>query len=188
VLHNADYKAQLGCSVCGGRAERELFDGLDVELGDGDELRTGDLRIRALHVPGHTVGQLSFVVNDERVFTGDTLFKGSVGGTRAPGHTTFEDIRHSILEVLMKLPKEMDVHPGHMDSTTVAREWEQNPFVRLWRGADSARETRCTALGQPATLLLRAPDYDGGTKCFVRFDEGGALDLVPGSRVEELTE
>ena len=116
---------------------------------------------------------LAFVVNDERVFTGDTLFRGSVGGTRAPGHTSFEELRHSIMEVLMRLPKRTSVHPGHTEPTTVAEEWDGNPFIRMWRGLDRPVEKRCTALGQPATLLLRARDYDGGTKCWVRFDAGG---------------
>ena len=83
VEHNGEYKARFGCPICGHGSEREMFGGLDVELGDGDELAVGDLRIRAIHVPGHTVGQLAFLVNEERVFTGDTLFRGSVGGTRA---------------------------------------------------------------------------------------------------------
>jgi glyoxylase-like metal-dependent hydrolase (beta-lactamase superfamily II) len=129
------------------------------------------------------MGMLAFVVNDERVFTGDTLFRGSVGGTRAPGHTTFEEIQHSIMEVLMRLPREMNVHPGHTDPTTIAEEWESNPFIRMWRGVDPPREQRCVAFGQPATLLLSAQDYDGGQKCWVRFDEGNMLDIVPGSQV-----
>jgi len=60
VTHNREFKERFGCPVCGHGSERHLFEGLDVELRDGDELTTGDLRIRALHVPGHTVGQLSF--------------------------------------------------------------------------------------------------------------------------------
>ncbi len=184
VEHNDAYKAKLGCPVCGSKLESDLFDGLDVELAQGDELVSGDLHIRPLETPGHTKGMLAFVVNDRRVFTGDTLFRGTVGGTRGPGHTTFEDLRHSIMDVLMKLPKEMDVHPGHTDPTTVGREWEENPFIRLWRGKDTVAEKRVTAFGRPATLLLRAPDYDGGTKCWVRFEEGDTLDVVPGSKVE----
>ena len=187
VGHNADYKRRFGCPVCGHAEESALFaEPLDQELVGDQELRSGELRIRALHIPGHTVGQLGFLVNDERVFTGDTLFRRTVGGTRAPGHTNFEDIRHSIMEVLMRLPKDTLVHPGHTDPTTVGEEWEENPFIRLWRGVDTVRERRCTALGQPATLLLRAEDYDGGTKCWVRFDEGDELDIVAGSRVKEL--
>ena len=183
VAHNPDYRASYGCPVCGHAAEAELYgDGLDRHLDDGEEIESGDLRIRALHIPGHTTGQLAFLVNEQKVFTGDTLFRGSVGGTRAPGHASFEDIRHSIMEVLMRLPAETTVHPGHTLATTIEREWESNPFVRLWRGLDSEGSAPCTAFGQPATLLLDAEDYDGGRKCWVRFDDG-TLDVVPGSRV-----
>lgn len=186
VEHNADYKSRFGCPICGHGSERSHFGSLDVELADGDELVTGGLHVRAIHVPGHTLGQLSFLVNEERLFTGDTLFRRSIGGTRGPGHTTFEDIRHSIMDVLMRFPKQMPVHPGHTEPTTVGDEWESNPFIRLWRGADRPKEQRCTAFGQPATLLLRADDYDGGTKCWVRFEEGSKDDIVPGSQVQLL--
>jgi len=184
VHHNADYRGRFGCPVCGHGCERPLFGGgLDVELADGDEVRSGELSVRAIHIPGHTLGQLAFLVDEREVFTGDTLFEGSVGGTCAPGHTSFEDIRHSVMDVLMKLPPDTVVRPGHQGPTTIAREWEQNPFVRAWRGVDPPCERRCTAFGRPATLLLEARDYDGGTKCWVRFEEGGRLDVVPGSRV-----
>lgn len=182
VAHNGDYRSRFGCPICGGRAERELFRDLDVELGDGDELVSGDLHVRALHIPGHTAGQLGFLVNEERVFTGDTLFRGSIGGTRNPGHTTFEDLRHSIMDVLMRLPKETVVHPGHMDPTTIGEEWARNPFVRYWRGLEPGTEERCNAFDRPATLLFSCRDYDGGTKHQVRFDDGSS-DIVPGSRV-----
>lgn len=183
VAHNDEYRARHGCPVCGHAAERELFGALDRELSDGEELVAGDLRVRALHVPGHTVGQLAFLVNGERVFTGDTLFAGSVGGTRAPGHGTFEELRHSVLDVLLALPADTQVHPGHMEATTVARERAENPFVRAWQGRERPAERPCTALGRPAALLLEARDYDGGTKCWVRFQDDGAMDVVPGSRV-----
>ena len=184
VQYNDAYKSKFGCPVCGHRSENKLFGGLDVELSHDDEVVTGDLHIRALHTPGHTLGMLAYLVNDERVFTGDTLFRRTVGGTRAPGHTSFEDLQHSIMDVLMKLPTETAIHPGHTDPTSVAEEWEENPFVRLWRGVDTVTEQRCTAFGEPAALLLRARDYDGGFKCWVRFDEGNKLDLVPGSQVK----
>ena len=186
VAGNATFREKFGCPICGHASEASLFGDLDTELADGDELVSGNLHIRPLHIPGHTLGQLAFLVNDERVFTGDTLFQGSIGGTRGPGHTTYDDIQHSIMDVLMNLPKETQVHPGHVGETTIAREWEENPFVRIWRGIDTPREEPCTAFGQPATLLLRAPDYDGGSKCMVRFEEGAALDIVPGSVVKPL--
>ena len=184
VENNDEYKLKFGCPICGSRKENKLFGGLDVELDDGDELVSGDLHIRSLHTPGHTLGMLAFLINEERVFTGDTLFRRTVGGTRAPGHTDFDDLQHSIMEVLMKLPRETHVHPGHTDPTTVAEEWEENPFIRMWRSVDQPENRRCTAFGEPATLLLKARDYDGGFKCWVRFDAGNKLDVVPGSQVK----
>jgi len=182
VAHNDDYRSRLGCPVCGHRREASLFGNLDVQLEGDQEIECGDLRIRALHIPGHTLGQLAFVVDGERVFTGDTLFRGSIGGTRGPGHTSYEDIRRSIMDVLMQLPREMIVHPGHTDATTIGEEWENNPFIRAWRGVDSTVDRPCTAFGQAATLVVEALDYDGGTKCWVRF-ENGHDDIVPGSAV-----
>jgi hydroxyacylglutathione hydrolase len=183
VEHNREYRDRFGCPVCGPARERDLFESLDVELSGGETLDSGGLRIRVLHTPGHTRGMLAFVVDDRGVFTGDTLFRGSVGGTRAAGHATFEDLRRSVMDVLMALPREMTVHPGHTESTTIAREWEANPFIRMWRGLDEPGTGRCLAFGRPATLLLSARDYDGGRKCWVRFDAGGELDVVPGSQV-----
>ena len=128
--------------------------------------------------------QVPFVVNDAKVFTGDTLFKGSVGGTRGPGHATFAELQRSIVDVLLALPPETEVLPGHTEPTTVDAERRTNPFVRAWQGDDRVDERPCVAFGQPATLLLRAADYDGGTKCWVRFADGRE-DTVPGSAVRE---
>ncbi len=140
------------------------------------------LEVRALHTPGHTAGMLSFLIEDQ-VFTGDTLFKNSVGGVRAPGHTTFADIRGSIMDKLLKLPPTTTIRPGHTDPTTVAQEWESNAFVRVWRGLDPEGDEPCTALGEPARLVLLGDDYDGGHKAWVRWPDG-ADDIVPGSQVQ----
>ena len=185
VAHNDDWRGAYGCPVCGHRAEAALFGDLDERLEDGAEVRSGDLVVRALHVPGHTLGQLAFLVNESLLFTGDTLFRGTVGGTRGVGHTNFEDLQRSILDVLLARPRATRVLPGHMEETTVGAELDGNPFVRQWRGLDAPAETPCTALGEPATLLLRARDYDGGTKCLVRFVGDGRVDVVPGSRVHD---
>jgi glyoxylase-like metal-dependent hydrolase (beta-lactamase superfamily II) len=116
------------------------------------------------------------------VFTGDTLFRGSVGGVRAPGHTTYADLKSSIMDTLLKLPAHTRIHPGHTDPTTVADELEHNRFVRIWRGLDAEGSEPCTALGQPATLILLGDDYDGGHKAWVRWGDGSD-DIVPGSQV-----
>jgi hydroxyacylglutathione hydrolase len=145
------------------------------------ELQVGALTVTALPTPGHTRGMLSLLV-DGQVFTGDTLFKNSVGGVRAPGHTTFADIKHSIMEVLLTLPEETVIRPGHTDPTTVAQELEANSFVRIWRGLDPEGSEPCTALDQPATLVHLGDDYDGGHKAWVRWADGSD-DIVPGSKV-----
>lgn len=153
------------------------------ELLPGVALELGALRVEPLHTPGHTTGMVSLLVDGEDVFTGDTLFAGSVGGVHAPGHATYDDLRHSIMEVLLKLPPQTRVHPGHAEPTTVDDELERNPFVRIWRGLDPEGSDTCTALGGPATLVLLAGDYDGGHKAWVRWPDG-TDDIVPGSAVE----
>jgi glyoxylase-like metal-dependent hydrolase (beta-lactamase superfamily II) len=163
--------------------ELEEVEGRTGTIAPGDTLETGGLRIEAIHTPGHTAGMLSFLVDSTDVFTGDTLFRNSVGGVRAPGHTTFEDIRASIMDRLLKLPPDTRIHPGHTDPTTVAEEWEGNSFVRVWRGLDSEGDEPCTALGEPATLVLLGDDYDGGHKAWVRWPDGRD-DIVPGSQVQ----
>ena len=102
----------------------------------------------------------------------------SVGCAR-PGHTTYTDLRDSIMGTLMELPAGTVIHPGHADPTTVAREWEENGFIRIWRGLDPQGTDACLALGEPATLILLGEDYDGGKKAWVRWADGKD-DIVPG--------
>jgi hydroxyacylglutathione hydrolase len=163
--------------------ERPLVPDATGTMVPGQPIEAGALRIEPLHTPGHTAGMISLLINGTHVFTGDTLFKGSVGGVRAPGHTTYADLKHSIVEVLLKLPPQTRIHPGHTDPTTVAGELEHNPFVRIWTGLDPEGAQACTALGEPATLILWAVDYDGGHKAWVRWPDGSD-DIVGGSRVE----
>jgi glyoxylase-like metal-dependent hydrolase (beta-lactamase superfamily II) len=192
--------------------EEEAAPQLDT-IQAGDTLRFGALEVRPLHTPGHTAGMLSFLVGEVPagpdgpavgrshgggsrssapggftggeavVFTGDTLFRNSVGGVKAPGHTTYTDLRDSIMGTLMELPPETVIYPGHSEASTVAREWDSNGFIRVWRGLDPQGSEPCTALGQPAKLVFLGEDYDGGTKAWVRWEDGSD-DIVPGSRVE----
>jgi glyoxylase-like metal-dependent hydrolase (beta-lactamase superfamily II) len=162
--------------------ERGLVPHATGEMAPGEPIVSGGLRIEPIHTPGHTSGMLSLLV-DGHVFTGDTLFKGSVGGVRAPDSTSYADLRSSVLDALLTLPPATEVHPGHSDPTTVADELESNGFVRIWRGLDPEGSAACTALGEPATLILLGDDYDGGHKAWVRWPDGRD-DIVPGSRVE----
>src|ERR1700755_593867 len=152
--------------------ERRDVPGATGTMAPGQRIETGALVVEPIHTPGHTAGMLSLLVDGSNVFTGDTLFKGSVGGVRAPGHTTYADLKTSIMDRLLKLPPETRIHPGHTDPTTVADELEHNRFVRIWRGVDPEGDEPCTAMGEPATLILLGDDYDGGHKAWVRWPDG----------------
>lgn len=185
VAENDVYKERFGVEILAHPLEAERLLDVDRTIEPGERiLEVGGLSFGALHTPGHTDGMLNFVANGTDVFTADTLFRQSVGGVRAPGSTSFEDLRSSIMDVLMALPGETRLHPGHTHPTTVAEEWEDNPFVRIWRGLDAESEERCTVWEDPATLVLWGPDYDGGHKAWVRWDESGKDDIVPGSQVQ----
>jgi hydroxyacylglutathione hydrolase len=167
-----------------GRYDLRLFaspeEGVDgaEPLGHGEVVEAGELRIEALRTPGHTRGMLAFVVDEEAVFTGDTLFTGSVGGTQEG----FDDLRRSVMDVLMGLPHELVVYPGHSEETTIGREWDENPFVRVWRGVEAEGQERCHVGGSAATLVVWSNDYDGGGKAWVRFRDGRDA-VVGGSRI-----
>ena len=162
--------------------EREHVPSATGTIDPAEPIITGGLEIKPLHTPGHTAGMLSLLINGTDVFTGDTLFRGSVGGVRAPGHTTYADLKSSIIDTLLRLPEHTRIHPGHTDPTSVAEELEHNKFVRIWRGLDPEGSEPCTALGEPATLILLGDDYDGGHKAWVRW-ANGSDDIVPGSRI-----
>ena len=140
-------------------------------------LETGGLRVEAIPTPGHSDDGVAFVVNDELCFSGDTLFRASVGGGPA------EVVRDSVMEKLMSLDHGLRVLPGHTDETTLGREWERNPFVRYWRGLDEAEGHACRLAGESGTVLVTSPDYDGKGKLLVRLDGGDEL-IVGASRVE----
>ena len=148
--------------------------GLPVKTG---AVEVGGLKVEPLATPGHSDDMVAFVVNGEAVFTGDTLFKDSVGGGNV------EQIRRSVMDVLMKLPHETRVLPGHTHETTIGREWEENPFVRVWRGVEPEGTEPVRVGGEEATLIVWSPDYDGGGKAWVRFRDGRDA-IVGGSRVQ----
>jgi hydroxyacylglutathione hydrolase len=184
VIDVADLKRRFGAPVLAHeRAAALLEDGLvDETLADGETLQSGELEVRAILTEGHAPGHLSLLFDGTDCITADVLFKGTVGGTRAPGATGFADLKASIMERLMALPEETRIHPGHREPTTVGEEWESNPFIRLWRGLEEEGSEPCQVGGHDATLVLWAPDYDGTNKAWVRFPDGGDA-IVGGSQV-----
>ena len=161
----------------------ELDEEVETILDGGDKLQAGSFEVEALYTPGHAAGHLAFLVDGSDLFTADVLFKGTVGGTMAPGASGFDDLRASVMR-LMELPPETRVHPGHCEPTTIGEEWERNPFVRIWRGLDATGEEKVTVWGRTATLKLWAPDYDGGNKAWIVFEDSDEEAIVGGSQVE----
>lgn len=157
-------------------------------IGDGDVVEVGPIRFEAMHTPGHCADHLALMVGEGDCLTADVLFKGTCGGTGAPGATGLDDLRSSVMDRLMKLDHSVRIHPGHRQPSTIGEEWENNPFIRLWRGLEEPGEEPCTVgpdeeNRREATLLLWAPDYDGGNKALVRFADDGTETITGGSQV-----
>jgi hydroxyacylglutathione hydrolase len=169
--------------VAHAEAAAEIEEEVAQTIGDGEKLSTGGLEIEAIYTPGHAAGHVAFLVNGTDVFTADVLFKGTVGGTMAPGASGFDDLKSSVMR-LLELPPETAVHPGHREPTTIGDEWDSNPFVQIWRGEEETDGEQVTVWGRPATLKLWAPDYDGGNKAWIVFADDGTEAIVGGSQVE----
>jgi hydroxyacylglutathione hydrolase len=153
--------------------EHEAELGLPVVTGP---LVTGGLTVEAIPTPGHSDDMVCFVIGGELVFSGDTLFRDSVGGG------DFALVRRAVMDVYMTMPHSHRLLPGHTDESTIGREWDENPFVVVWRGAKPEGTDRVTVGGRDATLVVWSPDYDGKGKAWVRFDDGVDA-IVGGSRV-----
>jgi glyoxylase-like metal-dependent hydrolase (beta-lactamase superfamily II)/rhodanese-related sulfurtransferase len=125
----------------------------DLRLDDGDMLIAGQLRLKAMHTPGHTRDSLCLVM-DDRVFTGDTLLIGGTGRTDLPTgdpHALYE----SLFDKLLKLPGETLVFPAHeykgRDHTTIAEEIATNPRLQ--------KTARAEFVAMMQTLDLAAPTH-----------------------------
>ena len=99
----------------------------DVYVDDGDVLNVGELELKFYHTPGHTPGGMCIHVNN-CLFSGDTLFRQSIGRTDFPG-SSFAQLKKAIHEKLFVLPEDTRVLPGHMDETEIGLEKRKNPFV-----------------------------------------------------------
>jgi len=149
IAGNADLKAAFpNAPLIIGSGEAELLTnpqlnvsrsfGFDVTSPPADQLvREGDtllfagLTLDILEIPGHSPGHVVFVVRDEQtVFGGDVLFRGSIGRTDFPGGS-FSILAEGIRGKLYKLPMETVVYPGHGPVTTIGHESETNPFVPM---------------------------------------------------------
>lgn len=97
-------------------------------LSDGEDIVVDDLKLQVLHTPGHTPGGIC-LRSDKAVFTGDTLFAGSIGRTDFPGASQ-DELLKSIRDKLLNLPDNTIIYPGHGPASTIGREKKMNPFLR----------------------------------------------------------
>ncbi len=102
------------------------YKGKTVTVRDGDNLSFGNINISVIHTPGHTKGSVCYL-NGEDLFSGDTLFKESVGRTDLPGGNGEQMI--SSLKKLAELDGNITVFPGHGEKTTIEYEKKNNPYI-----------------------------------------------------------
>ncbi len=102
----------------------------DLLLQDGDTISFGTLTLEVVHTPGHTPGGVCLLSRPYCIFSGDTLFRRSIGRTDFPGGN-YAQIVASIREKLYALDEELVVFPGHGDPTTIIEEKYENPFINI---------------------------------------------------------
>ena len=102
---------------------------VDRDASEGEVLTAGTARLEVLHTPGHSPGSISLIA-DTAIFSGDTLFAGSIGRTDLPGGDT-QALLDAVRKKLYLLEDDLPVYPGHGPSTTLGREKVYNPFVRV---------------------------------------------------------
>lgn len=107
--------------------EKEIIVEPDLVVKQDDTLQVGSMELKFLMTPGHTPGGMCILAGSA-LFSGDTLFYGSIGRTDFPG-SSFEELSDSIHTQLFVLPDEITVYPGHMGTTTIGFEKRNNPFV-----------------------------------------------------------
>lgn len=135
------YKDKFGVDVYASEDAKDLAEDKNFNLGHhinnlevpiDHYLKDGEVfskyNIKAIKTPGHTIDSMSFVMGDD-VFTGDTLFRLSVGRTDFPGGS-FEQIRDSILNKLGNLDRNSKIYPGHNEETILGFELDNNPFLQ----------------------------------------------------------
>jgi len=129
LLHEADLDILQGAAESAARFGMQVEQPPDPDhyIEDEQNVEVDGVELQVIHTPGHTRGSVCFYGNGV-LFSGDTLFRNSIGRTDLPGGD-FNEEMSSIVDKLLMLPDETIVLPGHMDQTTLGAERVQNPFI-----------------------------------------------------------
>ncbi len=139
LLHQGDGEIYRNLRMQAGLFGMEAHYGeplpVDQYIEDGEVLRFGSLNLEVVHTPGHSPGGVCYRLKEdsqvgvqEQVFSGDTLFQSSIGRTDLWGGDV-DTLLGSIRRRLFTMDDEIEVHPGHGDSTSIGRERRENPFL-----------------------------------------------------------
>ncbi len=116
-------------SVVFGMTIEEMPTTIDIDLKGREQITFGETTLRVLPTPGHTPGHVALFEADQKVlFTGDTIFKESIGRTDLPGGD-YRALMTSILKTIVPLGDDVRVYPGHSEDTTIGHETLYNPFI-----------------------------------------------------------
>lgn len=128
-MHKSDYLLLKSAPIQAPLFGMKPFKTPKVEnfVKDGDSIQVGSIEFKVIHIPGHSPGGICFYYPGI-LFTGDTLFQGSIGRTDLPGGN-YETLISGIKEKILILPDETVVYPGHGPPTTVGDEKRYNPFL-----------------------------------------------------------
>lgn len=103
-----------------------------IDIADGQILQIGPMSFDVIATPGHSLGSVCFLCAAEKVlFSGDTLFAGTIGRSDLPGGD-YDTLIHSIMDKLMGLDGDVTIFPGHGGKSTIAKEAMTNPFLEPW--------------------------------------------------------
>ena len=131
VMHEED--SELFTSPAGQERARQMgftpSPPADITVKDGDRIVVGEVSLEVIHTPGHSPGGICLLV-DENLFTGDTLFAGSIGRTDFPGGD-HNQLINGVMNKIFPLGDELRIYPGHGPTSTIGRERTANPFFRF---------------------------------------------------------
>jgi glyoxylase-like metal-dependent hydrolase (beta-lactamase superfamily II) len=121
-IHGPDLMAQLG--------DMNFAEPKDLrELRNAEVINLVDMKLTAIHAPGHTRGSTMFTLNDEILISGDVLFAGSIGRTDLPTGSSAQ-MKETLVKKVLPLHDELRVLPGHGPETTIKFEQKNNPYLK----------------------------------------------------------